>query len=73
VNVQDNKVVTIEQPWVNPRRDPVVPREPASRAVFLLTDGARAHLTGVSRQCVQLHAALYQSYISYPIESALPA
>ena len=39
----------------------------------ILSDGARAYLTGVSRQCVQLHAALQQSYISYPIESALPA
>jgi uncharacterized alpha-E superfamily protein len=39
----------------------------------ILNDGAREYLTGVSRQCVHLHSALVQSYIAYPIESALPA
>jgi uncharacterized alpha-E superfamily protein len=39
----------------------------------ILTEGARAYLSSISRQCAQIHGALYQSYISYPIETALPA
>jgi hypothetical protein len=30
-------------------------------------------LTGLGAQCGQLNAALYQSYITYAVESALPA
>lgn len=39
----------------------------------ILADDPHAHLAGVSRQCAQIHLALYQSYIAYPIEAALPA
>jgi uncharacterized alpha-E superfamily protein len=39
----------------------------------VLSDGPHAYLTNVGRQGAQLHAALYQAYITYPIESALPA
>ena len=39
----------------------------------ILRDDPHAYLAGVSRQCAQIHSAVYQSYISYPIESALPA
>ena len=39
----------------------------------ILADDPHAYLAGVSGQCAQIHAALYQSYVSYPIESALPA
>jgi uncharacterized alpha-E superfamily protein len=39
----------------------------------ILSEDPHGHLVGVSRQCAQIHAALYQTYIAYPIESALPA
>lgn len=39
----------------------------------VLSEGPHAYLAGISRQCAQIHAALHQSYISYPIESALSA
>ncbi len=39
----------------------------------ILSDDPHGYLTSVSRQCAQIHAALYQSYISYSIETALPA
>ncbi len=39
----------------------------------ILGDNPHAYLTGISRQCAQIHAALYQTYIAYPIESALSA
>jgi uncharacterized alpha-E superfamily protein len=39
----------------------------------VLSEGPHGYLAGVGRQCIQLHAALYQSYIAYPIESAMPA
>ncbi len=32
-----------------------------------------AYLEGIRRNCTQVHAALYQTYIGYRIESALPA
>lgn len=32
-----------------------------------------AYVGGISRQCAQIHLALYQAYVAYPIESALPA
>ena len=34
---------------------------------------AYAYLESVGRYCAQIHAAAYQSYITYPIDSALPA
>ena len=39
----------------------------------ILGDNPHAYLTGIMRQCTQIHAALYQKYITYQIESALPA
>ena len=39
----------------------------------ILSEDPHAYLESVGRYCVQIHAAAYQSYISYPIESALPA
>ena len=39
----------------------------------ILSDDPHAYLTSVSRQCAQIHSSVYQSYISYSIESALSA
>jgi uncharacterized alpha-E superfamily protein len=39
----------------------------------ILSDGSHAYLTGIGDQCAQIHAAVYQTYLSYPIETALPA
>lgn len=39
----------------------------------VVSEGPYAYLNAVGRQCMQIHAAMYQTYISYPIESALPA
>jgi uncharacterized alpha-E superfamily protein len=35
--------------------------------------GLHAYLETVLRQCSQAHSALYQTYITYPIEAALQA
>lgn len=37
-----------------------------------LGDAPHAYLGGINRQCNAIHSALYQSCISYPIESGLP-
>jgi uncharacterized alpha-E superfamily protein len=39
----------------------------------ILADSPSTYLTGISRQCGQIHAAIYQGYITYPIEQAVPA
>ena len=39
----------------------------------ILSDDPHTYLAGVSRQCMQIHTAIYQSYVGYSIESALPA
>ena len=39
----------------------------------ILSDDPHAYLMSVSRQCSQIHSAIHQSYISYSIETALPA
>jgi uncharacterized alpha-E superfamily protein len=39
----------------------------------IMSGGLDAYLTAVLRQCGQIHSALYQTYISYPIEVALEA
>ena len=39
----------------------------------ILSSGLRAGLENIIRQCVQLHTAIHQAYIDYPIESSLPA
>jgi uncharacterized alpha-E superfamily protein len=39
----------------------------------ILDDDPHAYLQGIGKHCTQIHTAIYQSYIAYPIESALPA
>ncbi len=39
----------------------------------ILNEDPHAYLESVRRYCVQIHTAAYQTYIMYPIESALPA
>ena len=39
----------------------------------ILTEDPHAYLEGIGRYCAQIHVAAYQSYVGYPIESALPA
>jgi len=39
----------------------------------ILSDDPHAYLDGIARHCVQLHSAIYQSYITYSIEAALSA
>ena len=39
----------------------------------ILNDEPGAYLAGIGRQCAQIHTALYQSYITYAIELAIPA
>ena len=34
----------------------------------ILSDDPHAYLEGIGRHCAQIHTALYQSYITYPIE-----
>jgi uncharacterized alpha-E superfamily protein len=36
-------------------------------------DGAHEYLASISQQCHEIHRALYQTYLTYPIETALPA
>jgi len=39
----------------------------------ILNDDPHAYLEGIGRYSAQIHTAVYQSYVMYPIESALPA
>ena len=39
----------------------------------ILNDDPHGYLAGISRQCTLVHAALTQSYLTYSIETALPA
>jgi uncharacterized alpha-E superfamily protein len=39
----------------------------------ILSDDPQGYLSNISRQCSQIHTAVHQSYVAYPIESALPA
>jgi uncharacterized alpha-E superfamily protein len=39
----------------------------------ILNDNPHAYLDGIGRYSAQIHTAVYQSYVMYPIESALPA
>jgi len=39
----------------------------------ILGEDPHAYLASINRYCGQIHTALYQHYISYPIESAVPA
>jgi uncharacterized alpha-E superfamily protein len=37
----------------------------------ILADNPHAYLENIGKQCEQIHTAIYQAYIAYPIESAL--
>ncbi len=39
----------------------------------ILSEDPHVYLETIGRHCAQIHAAVYQSYVMYPIESALPA
>jgi len=39
----------------------------------IMAGGLDTYLNGILRQCSQVHGALYQTYVSYPIEAALEA
>jgi uncharacterized alpha-E superfamily protein len=39
----------------------------------ILSDNPHRFLQGIGRQCQQIHTAIHQTYIAYPIESAIPA
>jgi uncharacterized alpha-E superfamily protein len=39
----------------------------------ILSDDPAAYLDGIARECAQVHNALHQTYVVYPIETALPA
>jgi uncharacterized alpha-E superfamily protein len=39
----------------------------------ILSDDPHVYLGGISRQCALIHTAVYQSYVAYPIELAIPA
>lgn len=39
----------------------------------ILSEDPHVYLASINRYCEQIHTALYQHYISYPIESAVPA
>jgi uncharacterized alpha-E superfamily protein len=39
----------------------------------ILADDPHSYLQGIAKHCAQIHTAVYQSYIGYPVESALPA
>ena len=39
----------------------------------ILSEDPHVYLETVERHCSQIHSAVYQSYVMYPIESALPA
>ncbi len=39
----------------------------------IISGNPHAYLTDIARQCEQIHTALYQTYVSYSIETALPA
>ena len=39
----------------------------------ILSEDPHVYLETIGRHCSQIHAAVYQSYVMYPIESALPA
>ena len=39
----------------------------------ILSDNPHRFLDGIARQCQQIHNAVHQTYIAYPIETAIPA
>jgi len=39
----------------------------------ILGEDLHGYLSGIEGQCAAIHTAITQSYIAYPIESAIPA
>ena len=39
----------------------------------ILNDDPHAYMEGIGQHCSQIHHAIYQTFIAYPIETALPA
>jgi len=39
----------------------------------IMNEDLHAYLAGIGRHCAQIHAAAYQTFVLYPIETALPA
>ena len=39
----------------------------------IMSGGLQSYLDTVRRQCAQVHGAVYQTYIAYPMEAALGA
>ena len=39
----------------------------------IMSGGLHSYLDTVRRQCVQVYGAVYQTYITYPVEAALGA
>ena len=39
----------------------------------IMAGGLDTYLDAILRQCGQVHGAMYQTYVSYPIEAALEA
>lgn len=39
----------------------------------IIADDMHAYLDGIRRQCAGIHAAIYQAYVTYSVESALPS
>ena len=52
-------------------RDACAPRSASARSTRSWPAGLHAYLQELLRQCGQVHSALYQTYITYPIEAAL--
>src|SRR4030095_3873019 len=36
----------------------------------IMSSGLQPYLSDIQRQCAQIHAAIYQQYVTYPIETA---
>lgn len=39
----------------------------------IMTSGLHAHLAEIQHQCAQIHTAIHETFISYPIDTALPS
>jgi uncharacterized alpha-E superfamily protein len=39
----------------------------------IMTSGLHAHLVEIQHQCAQIHTAIHETFISYPIDTALPS
>ncbi|MCS6881685.1 MAG: alpha-E domain-containing protein [Oscillochloridaceae bacterium] len=37
----------------------------------IMADNMHAYLDGIQRQCIAIHSAIYQTYVTYPVEKAL--